>query len=149
MRLSLTRSVGTLLICLVALLAFASQGRAAGPLVWSGPSPMDYQSPYANPIALDAVSCPTVSLCVAADVDGAIFASLDPTGGYGTWVPVAVDAPVVLRAISCPSAVLCVAVGGSDVVVSRDPTGGPASWQVASVDPAGGLMRVELALRRC
>jgi hypothetical protein len=145
MKLSLTRSVGLLLISLAVLLGFVSSGRAAGALVWSGPVPLDHQPPYANPIALDAVSCPTVSLCVAADVNGTIFASVDPTGDFGSWLPAAVDGSVALRGISCPSAALCVAVGGSDAVVSEDPTGGASSWQVASIDPTGGLSAISCA----
>ena len=44
-----------------------------------------------NPIS--AVSCPSVSLCVASDNNGDILTSTDPTGAANTWTSAPVDVP--------------------------------------------------------
>ncbi len=42
---------------------------------------------------ISAVSCPSVSLCVAADQGGNILTSTDPTGGANAWTGATVDVP--------------------------------------------------------
>lgn len=83
-----------------------------------------------------AVSCASVSLCVATDGNGDVWTSTDPTGGADAWSEVHVD-DEALGGVSCPSVKLCVAVGseyGGDVVTSTDPTGGIGAWTVTGVD---------------
>jgi hypothetical protein len=59
---------------------------------------------------LSAISCPTVSLCVATDASGDVVTSTDPTGGAAAWKVTNVDGSSYLSAISCPTTSLCVAV---------------------------------------
>ena len=56
-------------------------------------------APY-RPIGLDALSCPSVSLCIASDTDGNILTSTDPTGGANAWTSAAVDIPGCAPAIN-------------------------------------------------
>jgi hypothetical protein len=44
-------------------------------------------------VSYDAVSCPSVSLCVAGDQNGNVLTSTDPTGGANAWTIVPVDRP--------------------------------------------------------
>ncbi|MHB8319395.1 MAG: hypothetical protein ACYDEP_09250 [Acidimicrobiales bacterium] len=91
---------------------------------WSAPA----KATQVNPSAL---TCPSVSLCVAINSVGQLFISPDPKGST-PWklvaLPGAVSNPSVsLSAISCPTASFCVAVG-SGIYVSTDPAGGPNAW---------------------
>jgi len=87
---------------------------------------------------LDAISCPSTILCVAADSNGAIVTSSNPA--KGAWASaVTVDAPDgapnVINAITCPSASLCVAGDASgNVAVSTNPTGGAGAWGLRDID---------------
>lgn len=77
---------------------------------------------------LDAVSCPSASLCVADDDAGAVVSSTDPAGGAGAWHRALVDSSAI-DGISCPSVSLCVA--GDDqgrILTSADPAGGAGAW---------------------
>jgi hypothetical protein len=100
--------------------------------------------------ALNAVSCPTVSFCVAIDSFGNAFVSTDPGDGtsawklahiYGTscaWTVTQVPPQCILTSVSCPTDNLCVvgdAVG--DVIVSTNPAGGPAYWKTSHVGGEG------------
>lgn len=83
---------------------------------------------------IDAISCASENLCVAAGYEGNVFASTDPTGGAGAWSVTDVNAPGSARhltAVSCPSPALCVAVSGAP--------GGAPGTVVSSTDPAAGL----------
>ncbi|HEY1566675.1 MAG TPA: hypothetical protein VGF68_06635, partial [Solirubrobacteraceae bacterium] len=87
---------------------------------------------------LNAIACPTTTLCVAADGNGAIVTSTDPV--KGTWgSPVTVDAPDgapnTIQTITCPSAALCVAGDAAgNVVASTNPNGGAGAWSLSDVD---------------
>jgi hypothetical protein len=84
-----------------------------------------------------AVSCPSVSLCVAVDLAGNVLTSTDPTGGASAWARTLIDR-VYLTAISCPSVSLCVAGDElGNIVTSTDPTGGANAWRSAAVDIPG------------
>jgi hypothetical protein len=99
---------------------------AAGPLVWTAPAPVD-----ASPI--DALACPSASLCVAADRSGDVLSSTDPAAGHG-WQLANVDGNVELTGIACPSVSLCVATDAAgNVVTSQSPAAG--AWTVTPVDP--------------
>jgi hypothetical protein len=96
-----------------------------------------------------AVSCPSVSLCVAVDYPGNVLTSTHPTGGASAWTkatidPGAPDQPVGLDAVSCPSVSLCVASDSNgNILTSTDPTGGASAWtkaRVARPDPNGNSL---------
>lgn len=102
---------------------------ADAPLSWSAPEAID------PGLVLQAMSCPSVSLCVGVDNDGNVVTSTDPAGGAGTWTVTDVDNTVALLGVSCPSTSLCVGVDiRGNVVTSTDPTGGAGAWTVANVD---------------
>lgn len=100
-----------------------------------------------NCYGLSAVSCPTVSLCVAVDADGSVVTSTKPTGGRGAWHAFAVDKRAVCTpdsgcvgpsGVSCPSASLCVAVDQvGDVVTSTSPIGAASAWKTTRVNGIG------------
>ncbi len=86
----------------------------------------------------DDVSCPSASLCVAADFNGDVVSSTDPASTNGAWNPVHIEPIRSIEHVSCRSAALCVAVddrGG--VLTSSHPTGGPHAWH--RVRRLGGL----------
>ena len=88
--------------------------------------------PVATYTALDGVSCPSVSLCVASDAGGSVLTSTDPSGGRRVWT--STKLPVgVAGAISCPTAQFCAATAGDAVLTSTDPTGGRSAWTVTSL----------------
>jgi hypothetical protein len=91
---------------------------------------------------VNAVSCPSVSLCVAGDSAGNILTSTDPAGGASAWTKARVARPDPignsLTAISCPSVSLCVAGDGNgNILTSTNPTGGASTWTTAPVDIPG------------
>lgn len=98
---------------------------------------------------LDALSCPSVSFCVAGDWEGDVVTSTDPTGGSSAWTASYVDpdeegvhggsiqAPV--SNISCASTSLCAASDGTGgLVTSSNPAGGTSAWQRSRAVPATG-----------
>jgi WD40-like Beta Propeller Repeat len=82
------------------------------------------------PVPITAVSCPSVSLCVAGDAAGNILTSTNPTGGPTAWS----SAPVPVRGISCPTISLCVAGEGGYILTSADPAGGASAWMKTTID---------------
>ena len=130
------RATGPLL-CAAALLAPAP-ARAAAPLAWSAPTPID---PGQAP---SAIACPSEGLCVAADRSGHVLYTGDPAAPSPSWsAPVQIDPGHALTALACASASLCVAVdAGGQALSSTDPTGGVSAWRVRSVDGTTGLTGV-------
>ncbi len=111
--------------------------------------------------SLTAVSCPSVSFCVASAWNGDVLTSTDPTGGAGAWTAAHVDtsvldipppsgSPASISFISCPSTSLCVATDqAGNVLASQDPAGGPAAWSVTvppSAAPAGSGIAARMPL---
>ena len=93
---------------------------------------------------LDAVSCPSVSLCVAVDSVGHIATSTNPSAPKPTWMltPHTVDGYHRLTSVSCPSTSLCIAVDVvGNVVSSTDPTNA-ASWTPVDADGTTALAAV-------
>jgi hypothetical protein len=98
---------------------------------------------------LDAVSCPSVSLCVAGGSDaatysnGEILTTTRPGGGAGAWTKTTIDPgmtyyPVSLDALSCASVSLCVTGDNfGNILTSIDPTGGASAWMNASFESPG------------
>jgi hypothetical protein len=82
-----------------------------------------------------AISCPTISLCVAAGQSNTIEVSTAP--GSGAWTSDTVSGAGSLSSISCPTATFCVAAGNDagHALVSTDPTGGPTAWTPVVADP--------------
>jgi hypothetical protein len=100
---------------------------------WTPPALVDTQPPYTNGIAINGISCPSKSLCVAVDAYGDVLTSTDPSAGFAAWkITKVADQPI--DGIACPTTTLCIATG-SPLLVSTDPTGGPAAWKGVS---AGG-----------
>lgn len=109
-------------------LALDSSGFAA----WRETVPV----PFPEPIA--AVSCPSLSLCIAGDWAGDILSSTNPAGGKTSWSVASVFANFgpTLTDISCPSASLCLGIGSNyALLTSTDPTGGASAWTQADIDP--------------
>jgi hypothetical protein len=93
--------------------------------------------------ALEDVSCPAASLCVAVDNDGNIITATNPTGGAGEWAtPVKVaSAGGGLTGVTCPSTALCIAwTNGEVAYTSTSPTGGVGAWKSVTVGGAGYFM---------
>ena len=75
------------------------------------------------PAVLNALSCPSASLCVAGDNRGNILTSSEPLAGPDAWSIVAADQGQGIVGVSCPSVSMCVAVDGAgNIFVSTDPT---------------------------
>ena len=80
-----------------------------------------------------AVSCPSVSLCVAVDSAdnslGDAVTSSEPTGGAVAWNANQIDKQSGLTGVSCPTVSLCVATDFyGQVLASAHPTGSAAGW---------------------
>ena len=87
-------------------------------------------SRHGNGGGVQAVSCPTASLCVAVDRTSHVVTSTDP-GGQSAW-KVAPIGTNKLGAVSCPTVSLCVAGDYSgNVIWASRPTG---TWAHARVD---------------
>lgn len=89
---------------------------------------------------LQAVACPGVSLCVAAESD--IYHSSDPAGGASTWRATRLGGiGSFMYDIACPTTTLCVAIRADGrIAVSSHPAGGTAVWTVTKrIAPAIGL----------
>jgi hypothetical protein len=97
--------------------------------------------------ALESLSCPSTSLCLAGDQVGGIFALREPTNPTSTWTTVReatggpIEPVITISQISCPSTSRCVAVGASPfagrspwVAVSDSP-GTPGTWARESYEP--------------
>lgn len=106
--------------------------------------------PYSDPPAsytypLLDVSCPSLSLCVAIDGAGDMFASKYPAGGAAEWKRTTLsgdrgspDFADAYGVVSCVSRALCVAVGTGAAEVSTDPTARSPHWATRDIDPDGG-----------
>lgn len=131
-----------------------------GPTILTSTDPNGGASSWSSaPVAsgneiVDAVSCPSVSLCVATTNVGDVFTSTNPAGGANTWKKTTVDKGAYLDQVSCPSVSLCVAsdskVAGNSNVASKiltttNPTGGASAWTKATIDQGNTLNAVSCA----
>ncbi|HET9198854.1 MAG TPA: hypothetical protein VFN92_11450 [Solirubrobacterales bacterium] len=102
---------------------------------------------------LTAVSCPSVSLCVAVSGGyggsaGRVFASTDPAAGG--WQMAQLAGFPDLRGVSCATPTLCVAVAKEGrIFVSSDPTGGASAWRPASSPTPRDLFAVSCVAALC
>jgi hypothetical protein len=96
-------------------------------------------------IRLEAVSCPTTSLCVIVTQSNAVITSTNPTGGPSQWgytylSDITQTQDLTAPNVVCPTISLCVVGGGALTYVSRAPAGGPVAWHRVRVpDAAGGI----------
>ena len=74
--------------------------------------------------ALETLACPTASLCVAADGDGNVLSTTDPTQER-PWKSERQIGPgtAAYAYIVCTSTTLCLLIDGSSVHIFQDPTG--------------------------
>jgi hypothetical protein len=137
--------------------AISSTSPASGATSWhpqtidTGPCPVSvcysiYQGPPER--QLDAVSCPSTSLCVVGDWDGNVLTSTKPTGDRNAWSAAYIDGvrlsgltglnpQTPISEVSCPSVLACVATDDDgNVLVSQNPTGGPSTWRISRATPA-------------
>ena len=103
---------------------------AAGPTAW--------RTVAKDPEGPTAVTCPTVTFCVASTYDGGVMTSRHPTV-KGSWKFAHVDAKP-LNDISCASVQLCVAVDlAGNALTSTRPAGEPARWKLTAIDRANHI----------
>jgi hypothetical protein len=134
-------------------------GIHGGPTILTSTDPSGGASSWTSaPVAsgegiLDAVSCPSVSLCVATTNGGDAFTSTNPTGGASGWRKTTIDPGNLITAVSCPSVSLCVAgdgtsEGNGNILTTTNPTGGASAWTKATIDP-GAPYQVGLTAVSC
>jgi hypothetical protein len=86
---------------------------------------------------LEAVSCPSVDLCVAVGRQGRALASTNPGAPMPTWKEIAMPAPGDLDSVECPVAALCLAGNArGNVLSSTDPGAAAPSWGTANTGPS-------------
>lgn len=74
-------AIGLLLTAAAALAVATPQTASAAGLSWSAPTRIVNRAPFDAGIVFNAVSCASLSLCVAVDADGNIVTSTDPDAG--------------------------------------------------------------------
>jgi hypothetical protein len=133
---------------LLSICVSQASAQIVGPLSWQAPVLADRAG------GLEAISCPSLRLCVATDASGDVVTSTDPSGGARAWRVAHVDnigescALVTckpgLSSISCPSVSLCVAVDPKGSVYwTTDLEAGAAGWNNATIsNPNPGLNAV-------
>ena len=91
--------------------------------------------------ALNGISCPSTSLCVAVDSNGSIEFSTTPM--TGPWTPLLIDGTgtTALNAISCPTSGFCAAVDVTgNVLVSTAPT--TTTWTKTALTSSASLKAI-------
>jgi hypothetical protein len=77
---------------------------------------------------LQAISCPSASLCVGADIHGDVVWSTHPGDPSVPWTVDNIDSNALLS-LSCPTETRCVAGDNAgNILVSDDPSGGASGW---------------------
>jgi hypothetical protein len=108
-------------VAVVALTASPAQAGSNPPLVWSAPENIETVGPYSTGTALNSVSCPTTSLCVAGDAAGNVLTSTDPTGGASAWHLVPLASTGYVYGVTCATASFCSALVNGVAYTSTDP----------------------------
>jgi SGNH domain (fused to AT3 domains) len=108
--------------------------------------------PYAVPVSLHAIACPTRDFCAAVDHAGDVLTANGP--GATEWHATNVDAATNLTSIACASTSLCAATDqAGDVAISTMPAAVTSTWHVARADSAsqvhGNLASVYLSSVSC
>jgi len=97
--------------------------------------------------SLDALACPSLSLCLAGDWGGSLIAITNPAVGGSSWSEAffggeaqGANRPSSARIattgfvwpavgpIACGSPSMCIAMANRGLIGSSDPAGGPAAW---------------------
>jgi hypothetical protein len=89
---------------------------------------------------VNAVSCPSDSLCVATTNKGDVLTSTNPTRGTSAWTKI--DQGSFFDTVSCPVVSLCVAGGGGNVLTSTDPTGGASAWTNTAIEQGNDVYAI-------
>jgi hypothetical protein len=129
--------------------SLTSQDADGGAGAWTvAPADGNLASPYecyhyggneCGPAGLDAVACPTVSLCAAVDDDGYPLSTDDPADGQLWETGPRLADPGDATKISCPTVSFCALVDGQSSTVTtwhpdgRAPAGTGPSWFTRSV----------------
>jgi hypothetical protein len=114
--------------CACAIAAAAAGAQA--PLGWSGAVQSDSS---AGSKGITAVSCPSVSLCVAVDGNGNVLYSTSPA--TNSWSsPALIDSGHAFTGISCPSSTLCFATDNHGDVYSSTAPATSAAWTPEAID---------------
>jgi hypothetical protein len=123
------RGLIALFVVAIGLLAApaASAAGSTGPLVWTAPRQVDVQP-------IDALSCPSIALCVGVDRAGGVLWSTTPATPR-KWSVASIDGHNEITGVSCPAVSLCVAVDAAgNVLTTQNVAAGVAGWTVAKVD---------------
>jgi hypothetical protein len=125
---------GLLVVAGLTLLAPVAHA-GVSPLTWAPPVQIDHQPPYSGN-SITAVSCPTSTFCVAADFNGDVVTSSNPTSGATSWTVQTTQALSGYDGVSCVGTSLCVIVdAGGGVTTSTNPASATPAWsQAAPVD---------------
>jgi hypothetical protein len=128
----------TAVLSVLVLLAPGAAGAhaaAPAPMRWTAPALVDHDGTSGH--SVQALACPSTSLCVGADDTGSVLTNTDPFGG-ATWRLTRVDNAGGLseaqadsiNALTCPSVHLCLGVDGDGggLLSTTQPTGGTAAW---------------------
>jgi hypothetical protein len=82
-----------------------------------------------SPFTVEAISCPSTTLCVAVDDSGHAVSWTNPTGLTPRWRAPDIDGVVNFVAVACGSASMCLAVDSNGrAFVSTDPTAASPTW---------------------
>jgi hypothetical protein len=101
------------------------------------PKTNEWPAEFISGRQVQAVSCPTVALCVAVTDQGFIYSSTNPTAPAQSWHSVQIDdghgRNTHLFGVSCPTEGLCVAVSGKradkgKILTTTEPTGPATAW---------------------
>jgi hypothetical protein len=85
---------------------------------------------------LNAIACPSLSMCVTASA-GKILTSTAP-GAAGSWNVLSAGTGLPITGMSCPTLSACAAVdNNADAMISTDPIGGAGTWSFENVIPFG------------
>ena len=139
----------------------AGAGAASAPMGWSPPRAVDTSPPFAFPLSLSAVACPTVKFCLAGDQAGNLLASTAPASGSSAWRETASGFRnenhnlTGVAELICPTAGFCLAAASQNesapysIFTSTDPTGNSPPGMRSGVPCCRkSAVRVRLCARR-
>lgn len=110
---------------------------------------VDHHAPLGAQLSFSAVSCPSVSFCVAVESGGRVVRSSnpsgdalstsDPVGGAGGWrVRNLRQGYNTISGLSCPTVSLCVGYDNAgNILASKHPGARQSAWSVFHLDAQG------------
>ncbi len=99
-----------------------------------------------SPRALDAVKCPSATLCLAVGTGGLAVSSTHPAGGASSWSSADIDGTHRLISLACSSTSFCAATdNASRVLTTSTPTGGASAWHAHTIDPGRWITAISCA----